>query len=455
MSLRMPRSLLFTTCLATLSVAGAAQEDKPYHPHYVGVYGGLNFAPSQTIQSEEDGFIAVDDRDVGYLAGILLGRRFGDFRIELDVARRENALDVVGFLNPTGFVPVSGASFFVSGDVTVHSIMGNLLYAPERFKMFGFQPVLGGGFGAGIVDYNDVGVFFTDEVFLDDSDVGIAAQAIGAFERPLTEHLVAQVGYRYFRTLDTQLNLTNGVAVDTDYGAHSVFGSLQWRWGGRGPKAEELEPADVAPPATNSPPTANADSYTVQAGQAASLNVLANDRDSDGDAVRIIGVTGSRNGKTRLAGNGRIEYEAPAGFSGQDRFTYTIEDTTGNKAQAPVTVDVTSARVPGPFLVFFDFDSAELTDTAREVISSAAEAYRDFGIARLQTVGHTDTSGPDWYNERLSARRAAAVEQALMEAGVPEARIVTTSRGEAEPLVSTGDGVREPQNRRVEINLEQ
>ena len=72
-------------------------------------------------------------------------------------------------------------------------------------------------------------------------------------------------------------------------------------------------------------------------------------------------------------------------------------------------------------------------------------------ITRLMATGHADRSGTDRYNLALSERRAKAVQAELVRLGVPADQIAVTFKGEAEPLVPTADGVREPQNRRVEI----
>jgi hypothetical protein len=71
--------------------------------------------------------------------------------------------------------------------------------------------------------------------------------------------------------------------------------------------------------------------------------------------------------------------------------------------------------------------------------------------ARITATGHTDTSGTPQYNMALSLRRANTVKAELVRQGVPAAAISTVGVGEAGLLVQTGDGVREPQNRRVEI----
>jgi OmpA family protein len=103
------------------------------------------------------------------------------------------------------------------------------------------------------------------------------------------------------------------------------------------------------------------------------------------------------------------------------------------------------------YMVFFDWDRSNLSAQALATIKQASDAYRATGSARIQAIGHTDTSGPENYNMALSLRRANTVKGALVNNGVPASAIETIGRGESMPLVATGDGVREPQNRRVEI----
>jgi hypothetical protein len=104
-----------------------------------------------------------------------------------------------------------------------------------------------------------------------------------------------------------------------------------------------------------------------------------------------------------------------------------------------------------PPVVFFDWDKSNLSLQAMATISQAAASYRASGGARITTVGNTDTSGTTDYNMALSIRRADAVRSALIQNGVPAAAIETAGRGQANPLVPTADGVREPQIRRVEL----
>jgi hypothetical protein len=103
------------------------------------------------------------------------------------------------------------------------------------------------------------------------------------------------------------------------------------------------------------------------------------------------------------------------------------------------------------FMVFFDWDRANLSAQALSTVQQAASAFKTRGSAQITATGHTDTSGSEAYNMALSLRRANAVKNALVQEGVPAQAISVIGRGEANPLVATGDGVREPQNRRVEI----
>ena len=122
-----------------------------------------------------------------------------------------------------------------------------------------------------------------------------------------------------------------------------------------------------------------------------------------------------------------------------------------NAVPTPVAAaaPVVAART---YLVFFDWNKADLTDRAKQIIAEAASA-RGTGVTRIEVNGYTDRSGADQYNQGLSVRRANAVAAELLRRGVPRNEIVTRGFGEANPLVPTADDVREPQNRRVEIIL--
>lgn len=122
-------------------------------------------------------------------------------------------------------------------------------------------------------------------------------------------------------------------------------------------------------------------------------------------------------------------------------------------APAPVAKPAPAPEAPRNYLVFFDWDKADITADARAIITAAAANAKTMTVTRIETTGHADRSGTDAYNLRLSKRRADAVKAELARLGIPSKEIVVRWKGEREPLVQTPDGVREPQNRRVEIIL--
>jgi outer membrane protein OmpA-like peptidoglycan-associated protein len=130
------------------------------------------------------------------------------------------------------------------------------------------------------------------------------------------------------------------------------------------------------------------------------------------------------------------------------RYTFGAPPPPPAPAPAPVGAPARS------YLVFFDWDKATLTDRARQIIREAADNSTRVQYTRIVVNGHTDTSGTPRYNEGLSVRRADAVAAELVHDGVPREVISIHGFGDAHLLVPTGPGVREPQNRRVEIVLE-
>jgi OOP family OmpA-OmpF porin len=103
------------------------------------------------------------------------------------------------------------------------------------------------------------------------------------------------------------------------------------------------------------------------------------------------------------------------------------------------------------FTVFFPWDSAVVTPEAQQVVEAAAGAFKAGPPVAVSVTGYTDTSGSPTYNQRLSERRAQSVATDLVQQGVPQTALTVTGQGENNLRVPTPPGVREPQNRRVEI----
>jgi OOP family OmpA-OmpF porin len=112
-----------------------------------------------------------------------------------------------------------------------------------------------------------------------------------------------------------------------------------------------------------------------------------------------------------------------------------------------------AAEAARTYLVFFDWDRADLSARARQIVAEAASASQHVQTTRIEVNGYTDLSGTASYNQKLSVRRARSVQSELVRDGVPAGEIAIHGYGESNPLVPTAAGVREPQNRRVEIIL--
>ena len=128
-----------------------------------------------------------------------------------------------------------------------------------------------------------------------------------------------------------------------------------------------------------------------------------------------------------------------------------VADAPEPAAPAPRGV---STPVPArTYLVFFDWDRADLSASTRDIIGEAARAAARVKLTRIEVAGHADRSGTPSTNQTLSQARADAVAGQLMRLGVLRSEITVTAFGDTHPLVATAPGARDPQNRRVEIVL--
>jgi outer membrane protein OmpA-like peptidoglycan-associated protein len=144
------------------------------------------------------------------------------------------------------------------------------------------------------------------------------------------------------------------------------------------------------------------------------------------------------------------DYETHSGLVG-------VRYTFGEPAPAPMAAQPYTPPPPAPastprnYLVFFDFNKSDLSPQATDIVGQAARNAGPANVTRIEVTGHTDTVGSDAYNMRLSRRRAESVAAELEKDGIPSTEIAIFAKGKRDLLVPTGDGVREPQNRRVQI----
>jgi len=132
-------------------------------------------------------------------------------------------------------------------------------------------------------------------------------------------------------------------------------------------------------------------------------------------------------------------------------------------APAPPSVAQAAPPPPPPTMkkklvlrgVNFDFDKATIRNDAKVVLDEAAATLKEEGSVTIVAEGHTDSVGSDAYNKGLSLRRATAVKDYLVKAGISSSRISVEGHGESKPVASneTDDG--RAQNRRVELRIKE
>jgi outer membrane protein OmpA-like peptidoglycan-associated protein len=104
--------------------------------------------------------------------------------------------------------------------------------------------------------------------------------------------------------------------------------------------------------------------------------------------------------------------------------------------------------------ILFDWDSAALRGSSRSTLSELADTFKRYSdINVIDVQGHTDSTGPDRYNQTLSQRRASAVRDYLVAQGVPSRRISAKGYGESQPKSSNDTAEGRQLNRRVEIRI--
>jgi len=136
-------------------------------------------------------------------------------------------------------------------------------------------------------------------------------------------------------------------------------------------------------------------------------------------------------------------------------------ETAARPAPPPVQAAPMPAPVPAPapapvadFTVYFDFDSWTLKAEQLKVLTDVINTARSGGQTNITIVGHTDTSGPSDYNQKLSVKRANVVVEALVDMGARRTALHASGVGETDLAVQTEDGVKEAKNRRTVITLQ-
>ena len=145
-----------------------------------------------------------------------------------------------------------------------------------------------------------------------------------------------------------------------------------------------------------------------------------------------------REGQALHLGDRRTSPGAPAPVSAEERALFAA--ALAAQPLAPVS-----------YLLYFEFDSNDLTTESRQRLDDILRAARERDSQDLLVIGHTDRAGDADYNAALSLQRAEVVSELLASKGIGAEFIQISSHGEGNPLIPTADEVAEARNRRVEV----
>ncbi|MDE2371989.1 MAG: OmpA family protein [Burkholderiales bacterium] len=167
------------------------------------------------------------------------------------------------------------------------------------------------------------------------------------------------------------------------------------------------------------------------------------------------GIVGGRNGAQTGALLG-----GAAGAVGGNIWSKKMEEKRRAMEQATQGTGVEVARTADnqlklqvPSDISFDVGRADLKPSLRGVLDSFAQGLASDPSLHVSVVGHTDSTGTDAINDRLSLERADSVRDYLVDHGVAAARIQTAGRGSHQPVADNATEAGRAQNRRVEIFL--
>jgi len=369
-----------------------------------------------------------------------------DGRVGLDIGYANSKIDGARFGSTTGFDTYQATAYvreefgalFVSGDVSV----GLNDYTGTRHIAFpGFDRTAHAGYNgeeytgllnAGYRFYVE-GFTVTPLVSLQYSRINLDSYAeTGAGEIDLN------VNSQTYDYLESGLGVKVARDFESEAGTFVPEGHFKWLRALNNPTLENTAAFAVAGSSTFTTPGLKTADDTLDAG--VSVTLLSNGR--------------------KWAVEAGYDYEWRSdNYSAQQgmvKFTYRFggEATDVCDCAALVRVPVVApapAQVPKSYLVFFDFDKSDLTPEAVAIVGQAASNAGPAKVTEIQVTGHTDTVGSDAYNMRLSRRRAESVAARLEDDGIPSSEIAIIAKGKRDLLVPTGDGVKEPQNRRVQI----
>ena len=397
-----------------------------------GTAGELDFSPAAPSLSGINGDATGDG---GWGLGFGAGIEWADnWRLEIEFQTLENDLGRIDDQDGT------------DSNIRINSSMLNLIYGFNNFP--GFKPYVGAGFGlvgadlnASVRDVSGVNsscstpagfVAFNAQRQCDISsqDTNIGWQLIAGAGYDLTPRISWDTEYRYLNGGDFAYEgfVTGGPRFEflnevEDVTSHTFLTGIRYRFG-EIPAVEE--PVRVDP----LPPTPVVRTFTCDNGTEVTDLALC--------PPTLVTCPDGRTQVTDLSNCPPVTYICP---DGRTRVT--------DLSTCPVIVTNTCTSSKRE-VVNFAFDQGTSAET-RNKVTQVLEVGQGCAPSSVRITGHTDTSGPASYNLGLSQRRAKDVRDEMERQGVSPSIIVSEGRGETQPLVNTGDGVRNAQNRRTEI----
>lgn len=428
------------TALMAVPTLASAQDSGVYIKGQAG-YGVVNNADVVPLDSNFDGILGdvAGQGNLGLSLG--LGYDFGqNWRVELDGSSLYNELGTIGGQ------PSSAAK------LQAKSLMLNVLY---DFSDFGrWEPYVGAGVGLTKGDVslaasdflNDTGTVVvanpacvttpvagntSRSCFVSESDTNLSWNLLAGLGYNITDNLTWDTNYRYLnmgsfdvegtsvrRTTPTGApNLVPLGATLEDVSAHVLMTGFRYRFGKATP------PPVVIPPL----PT----TYTCWDGatEVTDLALCPVEMFTCWDGVSSV---------TSLD-------LCPAQVT-----YYTCSDGVTSVTDLAACPIITCQEQFRQELIYYEFDKGQSAET-RNTINRILDVGQYCNISSVRVVGHTDTSGAAAYNLGLSQRRATDAQEELVRQGVDGAMVTSEGKGEAEPFVQTGNGVREQLNRRTEV----
>ena len=444
-----------TALMAAPSLASAQDSFSGHDAEGWYLKGAVGYGTGTDI--DLTGTFEGDIEGEGNAAGNLgLGYDFGDWRVELDGTT---------LWNDYGAIAQTPSSF---AKLKTDALMINAIYDFDDFGRW--APYVGAGVGVvradaslSAHDFPDTGGFTqivnpacvgsrtnaTLDGYSCDAgsrELGLGWQLLAGVGYAITDKLTWDTNYRYMQAgdMDFDATFTNSATgastpgeVELDgIGAHQLLTGFRYRFGASAPKVETPPPPPPPPPAD----------YRCWDG-----SMVFNAGECPEQVVEEV----VEAQPTVQCWDGTLVFDAAQCPAEPPRLTCPDGSIVSDLNFCPATdTSVTLGDLCGEQyrqeIIYYEFDKGASAET-RNTISRILDAGQFCDVQNIRVVGHTDTSGAASYNLALSKRRATDALNELVRQGIDRNLITAEGKGETEPFVQTGDGVKEQLNRRTEV----